>query len=95
MTPETRQQIWEWYQAGCTPKAIADFTGFTHESVKGVIHRMKHKPPEREVRLMDRVAELMSQEMTFRQIAAELDVSIESVRDAFKRIKRALGPQAR
>lgn len=95
MTPEQRQNIWEWYRQGCTPEAIADFTGLSCKSVKGVIYRMKRAPKDKQMNMTDHVAELMSQEFNNKQIAQQLGVSIVTVQNAVKGIKRTLGPQAR
>lgn len=90
ITPEMRLEIIDWHRQGVTVRAIAEHIGVHHSAVQRLLKRDADK-----LTPTDQVAELMSQGMTFRQIATELNMTLDAVKSAFKRIKRALGPQAR
>ena len=90
MTPEQRTLVLDWHRAGCSARAIAGHIGVHHSAVTRLLKRDADR-----LTPTDQVAELLSQGLTFRQIAAELDMTLDAVKSAFKRIKRALGPQAR
>jgi len=89
-TPEQRVLIVQLRHEGHMIHVIADHVGCSVSTVKRVI-----ASGATQMTPTDEVAELMSQGMTFRQIAAELNMTLDAVKSAYKRIKRALGPQAR
>jgi DNA-binding NarL/FixJ family response regulator len=90
LTPEQKLQVLEYHRLGCTSQDIADFVGCDKATVNRII-----RAGAATMTPTDEVAELMSQDMTFPQIAQQLNMTLDAVKSAFKRIKRALGPQAR
>lgn len=90
IAPERQQLILEMRSLGYTQAAIAQHVGCGLSTVKRVI-----ASGVADLTPTDKVAELMSQEKTTAEIAAELGITRDAVKSAYKRIKRALGPQAR
>lgn len=90
ITTEQETLVLDWHRSGCSQQSIADHLRVSRTVVSNVIKRGAATMTP-----TDQVAELMSQDMTFKQIAAELNMTLDAVKSAFKRIKRALGPQAR
>jgi DNA-binding CsgD family transcriptional regulator len=90
LTIEQENLVLDWHRAGCSARSIADHLGVGRTSVERCIRNgAAIMTPT------DEVAELMSQGLSFAQIAAQLNMTLDAVKSAFKRIKRALGPQAR
>ena len=88
--------------AGYSYGAIAEGLGRSRSAVAGMIRRLRGETEPhrirpsraRTVKRVDEVAEMLSEGLSLTDIAARLGVPRDTVKCAFKRIKRRLGAQA-
>lgn len=100
-TPEQQVQILEWAAEGYSPEEIGNrLGGFSAEAIKGRLKRIRRHAKQNgwkvEIKMtrQDQVAERVSNGMTFAEIAADLAITENAVKQAFIKICRNLGRQA-
>jgi DNA-binding NarL/FixJ family response regulator len=101
LTPEQTNCVIEAYAAGWTASQIGQQLGLSTEAMKGRLKRLaaayRKSGGNLEIKMtrQDEVAQLLSEGLSFKDIADELFITVNAVEQAFKKICRNLGEQAR
>lgn len=101
LTPEQTAWVIEAHNAGWTPSQIGQQLGLSTEAMKGRLKRLRAAARKSggditiKMSRQDEVAQFLSEGLTFEDIAEELFITVNAVEQAFKKICRGLGPQAR
>jgi DNA-binding CsgD family transcriptional regulator len=101
LTPE--QTIWviERHNEGWTASQLGEHLGLSTEAMKGRLKRLRAEARKSggdlaiKTTRQDEVAQLLSEGWSFKDIAEELFITENAVEQAFKKICRNLGDQAR
>lgn len=101
LTPEQTTWAIKAYHDGWTASQIGRELGLSTEAMKGRLKRLmaanRKSGGNLEIKLtrQDEVAQLLSEGLSFEDIADELFITVNAVEQAFKKICRNLGSQAR
>ena len=99
-TPEELQTIRVWYQAGHTAPAIAAHFGVSETAIKSILRRLgafrrsANAGGDIPLSKTQQVAEHLAEGLGLSDIADRMGITRGAAKQAFKRIKRALGEQA-